>query len=146
MVGCAVAVADLHGDGGCGVGHVSCDERCRKPMEGCGSLVRNGRYGPALPVECAVPQMWDLRRQTRIDMEDVFGREAQPEVAEEGDLIGTAVAGQEGEGRVGAAVGGEVVGELFGELKPGGADVGVLGVLLVCVGCAAPGCDGGGDD
>lgn len=146
MVGRAIVVANLHGDGGCGVGHVCCDERSRKPVEGRGSLVRNGRDGPALPIECAVAQIWDLRRQTRVDMEDVFGREAQPEVAEEGDLIGTAVAGQEGEGRVGAAVGGEVVGELFGELEPGGPDVGVLGVLLVSVGCAAPGCDGGGDD
>lgn len=115
-------------------------------MEGSGSLIRNGGDGPALPVECAVPQMWYLGRQTRVDMEDVFGREAQPEVAEEGDLVGTAVAGQEGEGRVGTAVGGEVVRELFGKLKPGGADVRVLGVLLVCVGCAPPGCDGGGDD
>lgn len=103
-------------------------------MKGSGSLVRNSGDGPALPVERAVPQIWDLRRQTRVDVEDVFGRKAQTEVPEEGDLIGTAVAGQEGEGWVGAAVGGEVVGELFGELEPGGANVGVLGVLLVCVG------------
>ncbi len=55
MKGRAIVVANLHGDGGCGVGHVCCDERSRKPVEGRGSLVRNGRDRPALPVECTVP-------------------------------------------------------------------------------------------
>ena len=47
---------------------------------------------------------------------------------------------------MGAAVEGEVVGELFGELEPGGAGVGLFGVLLVGVGGAAGGFDGAGDD
>ncbi len=90
--------------------------------------------------------MGDLGREGGVDVQDVVWREAETEVAEDGDLVRAAVAGEEGVGGVGAAVGGEVVEELLRELEPGGAGVGLLGVLLVGVGGAAGGGDGGGDD
>ena len=56
------------------------------------------------------------------------------------------MAGEEGVCGVGAAVEGEVVDELFRELEPGGAGVGLFRVLLVGIRGAAGGFDGAGDD
>lgn len=56
------------------------------------------------------------------------------------------MASEEREGGVGAAVGGEVVDELLGELEPGCAGVGVFRVLLIGVCCTAGCCDLRGDD
>lgn len=146
MVRRAIAIPNLHGDRGISVCHIRRFKRCIQPLQRGGCLVRDRGDGPALPVEGAVAEMRDLRRQAGVYVQDVFGRQAQAEVAEERDLVVAAVAGEEGEGRVGASVGGEVVEELLAELEPGAARVRVFGVLLVGVGGTTGGGDGGGDD
>lgn len=56
------------------------------------------------------------------------------------------MAGEEGEGGVGAAVGGVAVEQLFGELEPGCSVVGEGAGELVGVGAAAGGGEGAGGD
>jgi len=109
-------------------------------------LVGGGGDGPAVPVYGAVFEMGDLRRERGVDVQDVVWGEAEAQVAEDGDLVCAAVAGEERVGWVGAAVGGEIVDELLRELEPGGAGVGLGRVLLVGVRGAAGGVDGAGDD
>ena len=150
-VGCwvvviVVGVSDLDGDGGGGEGHVGGDVGVWKAGEGCGSLVCYCGDGPALPVEGAVFEVRDLWGKGGVDDEGVRRVEAETEVAKDGDLICAAVACEEGIGGVGAAVEGEVVDELFGELEPGCAGVRLFRVLLVGVGGAARGFDSAGDD
>ena len=106
----AVVVANLHWDRGVGVGRVRRPDRSPEASQGGVCLICNGADGPAAPVEGAVPEMGDLRREAGVDMHDVRGGQAKPKVTEEGDLIGAAVACEEGKGGVGAAVGGEIVG------------------------------------
>ncbi len=89
-------------------------------------MVCYGGDGPALPVEGAVFEIGDLRREGRIDGKGEGGSEAETEVAEDGDLVCAAVACEEGISRVGATVESEVVYELFRELEPWGAGVGLF--------------------
>ena len=118
-VGCwvivvVVGVADLDGDRGGGEGHVGGDVRVWQAGEGCGGLVCYCRNGPALPIEGAIFEIWDLRGKGGVDDKGVGRIEAETEVAEDGDLVCAAVACEEGVGGVGAAIEGEVVDELFG--------------------------------
>ena len=89
-------------------------------------MVCYGGDGPALPVEGAVSQIGDLRREGGIDGQGEGGSEAETKVAEYSDLICAAVACEEGISRVGAPVDSKVVYELFRELKPGGSGVGLF--------------------
>ena len=150
-VGCwvvvvVVGVSNLNGDGGSGEGHVGGDVGIGQAGEGCRGLICYSGNGPALPVEGAVFEVRDLWGKGGVDDEGVGRVEAETEVAEDSDLICAAVACEERVGRVGAAIEGEVVDELFGELEPRRAGVGLFGVLLVGVGGAAGGFDGAGDD
>ena len=89
-------------------------------------MICYGGDGPALPVEGAVFEIGDLRGEGRIDAKGEGGIEAESEVAENSDLICTAVACEEGISRVSAAVESEVIYELFRELEPRGAGVGLF--------------------
>lgn len=109
-------------------------------------VVRHSADGPSLPVEGAVFDPGDLRRDARVDAEGEIGYEAETEVAEKDDLVSAAVAREEGVRGVSSAVGGVVVDELFGELEPGGPGVGLFRVLLVGVGAATGGRDLVGHD
>ena len=66
-VGCCVAVSDLDGDGSRGEGHVGGDVGVGQAGEGCGGLVCYRGNGPALPVEGAVFEIWDLGRKGGVD-------------------------------------------------------------------------------
>ena len=125
-VGGCVAVSDLYGDGGVCEGHVCGCVRVWQAGEGCVCLICYGGDGPALPVEGAVLEIGDLRGQGRIDAKGEGGIEAESEVAEDSDLICAAVTCKEGIGRVGPTVESEVVYQLFRELEPGRAGVGLF--------------------
>lgn len=56
------------------------------------------------------------------------------------------MAGKERVSGVSATIELEIISELFRELEPGGARIGLFGVLLIGVGSAPGGSDGGGDD
>lgn len=109
-------------------------------------LVCYGGDGPALPVEGAVFEIGDLRGEGWIDAKGEGGIEAESQVAEDSNLICAAVACEEGISRVGATIKSEVVDELFRELEPGGAGVGLFRILLVSVGGATGRLDFAGDD
>ncbi len=89
-------------------------------------MICYGGDGPALPVEGAVLEIGDLRGEGRVDAKGEGGVEAESKVAEDSDLICAAVACEEGISRVGATVESKVVYELFRELEPGGAGVGLF--------------------
>ena len=72
-------------------------------------LIGGSRYGIALPVEGSVPQIWDLRWKGRVNVQGEIREESKTEIAEEDDLVGTAVASQEGVSRMGTAVCSEIV-------------------------------------
>lgn len=93
-----------------------------------------GMDGPASPVECAVCDGGDLWWEGRVDVQDCIWHQAQTKVAEEYDLVGAAMASQEGKCWVGATIRTVIVFELFGELEPRATDVRSLGVLLVGIG------------
>lgn len=99
-----------------------------------------------MPVDCAVFEVGDLRRERWIDVESVVWGEAETEVAEHCDLVGATVAGQEGIRWMRTPVCGVVVDELFGELEPWLSGVRLLGILLVGVGRAAGFFNGTGND
>lgn len=146
-VGCSVVlVADLDEDGAVGVGGIGSCVRGGEAGEGCVGLIGEGGDGPPLPVDGTVFEVGDLWGEGGVDVEGETWGKAETEVAEDGDLVCAAVAGEEGVGGMGATVGGEVIGELFGELEPWCAGVGLFRILLVGVGGTAGGGDGTGDD
>lgn len=95
--GGAGGVVDLHRDRVGGEGGVVGEVGRGQAGQGGVCLVGEGGDGPAHPVEGAVAEVGDLRRQGRVDVEDAVGGEAEAEVAVEGDLEGAAVGGEEGE-------------------------------------------------
>ena len=62
-----VGVSDLDRDGGGGEGHVGGDVGVWEAGEGCGGLVCYSGDGPALPVEGAVFEIWDLGGKGGVD-------------------------------------------------------------------------------
>lgn len=66
-----VAVAEGDGDGRGSVGAVGAGEGAREPRDGGVGLVGGGVDGMALPVEGAIAERWDLRRQAGVDVEAV---------------------------------------------------------------------------
>ena len=70
-------------------------------------------------------------------MEDIVGDVTKTKIAEEDYLVGTAVASQEWERRMGTTVGGGVVNLLFGHLVERCSSIGLVGVLRVDVSGAA---------
>ena len=108
VVGCRCG-ADGYGDRMVCIGGVRGGVGCRQAGESRVRVVGVGADGPAVPVEGAVFELWNLGCECWVDVQDVVGHEAEAKIAEECDLVGTAVASEEGVGWVRAAVGGEVI-------------------------------------
>lgn len=77
MVSGGVVVADLHGDGCVCVCRIRCGKRLGETGKGSGSLVGDSRNRPALPVKGAITEVRDLRRERRVDVQDVFRCQAE---------------------------------------------------------------------
>ncbi|KAK8925576.1 hypothetical protein VCV18_006006 [Metarhizium anisopliae] len=90
--------AGVDGDGCVGEARVRRGERPDVPGAPDRRVRRVGRggEGPAAPVKGPVAQVRQLRRQVGVDVKRVVGEQPQPEVAEDVDLVGAAVAGEEG--------------------------------------------------
>lgn len=101
------------------------------------TLVGDGGYWPALPVEGSVFEVGNLRRERRVNVEGEIWSKSQTKIAEECDLVGAAMTREEGVGRVCTPVGCEIVYQLLRELEPGRTSIGLLRILLVSI-CRAP--------
>ena len=69
LVGRGIVVADLDRDGGFGIFLIGVHVGRAQASDGGVGLIRHGGHGPALPVEGAVLEIWDLRGERWVDMQ-----------------------------------------------------------------------------